>query len=101
MLCNQPRPTLMLRRVYGRDTDLTSSYDAFFKSRSPVSRLHFIGLCLIGGNLILGGTTILCMLVAALWPLSISKVLVFFLSSMLYALIVYFGLLHLRRAFRK
>lgn len=75
-------------------------YDEFFASRSRVSRLQFLGLILLGAGLITSGITLLVMtlLKVSLEPLDAFEVVVLLLCAAPCFAIMYFGVLHIRRA---
>ena len=82
-------------RLWGR------TYDQFFDSRSPVTKVQFVGLLLLGGSLIVGGSVVLVMFLSELWPLSFAKLVDALLSLLVFGSIVCFGAAHVRWAFRK
>jgi cytochrome b subunit of formate dehydrogenase len=95
-------PEMKKRIVTDRHEKLRGrTYDEFFDSRSPVSKVQFWGLILLGGGLMVSGAVILMMLLSALRPISFTKLIVVIISSALWILFIYFGLAHVKRAFRK
>jgi hypothetical protein len=75
-------------------------YGEFFASRSRVSGLQFLGLILLGAGLITSGTTLLVMtlLKFSLESLDAFEVVVLLICTSPCFAIMYFGVLHIRRA---
>jgi hypothetical protein len=79
----------------------TGSYDKFFAGRFRVTGLQFWGLILLGMSFVSGGCFLLVMMV---WKVSADpwdgwKVIILFVPAAIFCSIIYFGILHIKRAF--
>jgi hypothetical protein len=88
-----------MKRALGRM--LGRTYDEWFSAGSPVSPLQFAGLLVLGVALIACGVSLLVTLVSRFPPSSLdptTTVILLFPFCVCFA-IIYFGVLHVRRAF--
>jgi hypothetical protein len=77
------------------------SYDEFFAARSAVTRIQFWGLVLVGGSLITTGFALLAMILLKLSPDPLDAgfaIIWLFLPVGICGAIIYFGVLHIKRA---
>jgi len=81
---------------------LGKTYDAWFGSRTPVTRTQFWGLLLLGGTLITSGMTVL-LTVLSKFPLATldapTAIIAVLPAALISGGIIAFGVLHIRRAF--
>jgi hypothetical protein len=77
------------------------TYDEFFSSKSPVSRLQFAGLLVLGGALVTCGVSLVVMILSNFPFASLDFTAAIILVACLCVpiAIIYFGVLHIRRAF--
>jgi hypothetical protein len=80
---------------------LNGSYDAFFSGRSRISRVQFWGLLLLGLNLAALGIAVVAAVARkfAKPNINIGDGLILLPGVAVCAFVVYFGFLHLKRAF--
>jgi len=80
---------------------LTPATDEFFAAHSRVTRLQFWGLILLGESFVTGGCGLFVMMVRKVSPdpLDVSKVIFLSVPTAIFGSIVYFGILHIKRAF--
>jgi hypothetical protein len=85
-----------VRSVLGR------TYDAWFGSRTPVTRTQFWGLLLVGGMLIIAGSSVLLIVLSknpiAKWDAS-TLIFVVLPAGVIFGGIIAFGVVHIKRAF--
>lgn len=84
-----------VRRTFGK------SYDEWFAASTPATRVQFLGLLLLGTTIVASGLTVLVLI----WSKAFSDPLldgfliaVFFVCSIPALAVVYFGVLHIKRA---
>jgi hypothetical protein len=80
---------------------LARTYDAWFDSRTPVTRTQFWGQLLLGGTLISSGMTVLLMVLSK-YPvatLDAPTAIILVIPVGIFVAIVAFGVLHIRRGF--
>ena len=77
------------------------TYDEFFASHSPVTRVQFWGLLLLGGTLITGGLTVLLMVLSqlSLATLDAFDAIILVIPLGVLGAIIALGVLHIKRAF--
>jgi len=77
------------------------SYDEWFAAGSPVNRVQFWGLVVVGGSLIIVGFALLATVLSKFPPQSLDtlEVIVLLLPLGICSAIIYFGVLHIKRAF--
>jgi hypothetical protein len=77
------------------------SYDQFFMAHSRATTVQFLGLVILGGSLIAIGASLLLTILSHLSgsPVGFFEGLVLLLVLGICAAFVYFGVMHLRRAF--
>jgi hypothetical protein len=84
-----------VRRVGGK------SYDEWFGSRSPVTRLQFCGLVLLGAVLMAMGLTLLVFMwmKVSTESLDVFGIILLSVSSTPAIATIYLGIIHIKRAF--
>jgi hypothetical protein len=80
---------------------LGRTYDAWFDSRTPVTRTQFWALLLLGGTLITSGMTVLLKMLSKypLATLDAPSAIILVIPVGIVGAIIAFGVLHIRRAF--
>jgi hypothetical protein len=83
------------RRDFGQQ-----SYDQFFTANSRVTTVQFLGLLVLGGSLIAAGVSVLLIVLSHSGSsVGVFEGLVLLFVFGICASVVYFGVMHLKRAF--
>jgi hypothetical protein len=79
---------------------IPGTYDGFFRSRTRVTVVQFVGLLIIGGTLICGAIITLCVFILRFWGQGSSGIAIICLVVAMMLPIMYYGFMHIRRAYR-